>query len=40
VVDDFIDQIMQQTLDKSAVRLAEHAEIKAIIASTRSDVVV
>jgi hypothetical protein len=40
VVDDFIDRIMQQTLDKSAVMLAEQAEIKAIIASTRSDVVV
>jgi hypothetical protein len=34
VVDDFIDRIMQQTLDKSAVPLAEQAEIKAIIAST------
>ena len=34
VMDDFIDRIMQQTLDKSAVPLAEQAEIKAIIAST------
>jgi hypothetical protein len=40
VVDDFIDRIMQQTLDKFAVPLAEQAEIKAIIASTRSDIVV
>jgi hypothetical protein len=34
VVDDFIDRIMQQTLDKFAVPLAEQAEIKAIMAST------
>jgi hypothetical protein len=40
VVDDFIDRIMQQTLDKFAVPLVEQAEIKAIIAPTRSGIVV
>jgi hemoglobin len=35
----FLDDL-QQTLDKFAVPQAEQAEIKAIIASTRSDIVV
>ena len=35
----FLDDL-QQTLDKFAVPQAEQAEIKAIIASTRADVVV
>ena len=35
----FLDDL-QQTLDKFAVPPAEQAEIKAIIASTRSDIVV
>jgi hemoglobin len=35
----FLDDL-QQTLDKFAVREAEQAEIKAIIQSTRADIVV
>ena len=35
----FLDDL-QQTLDKFAVRQAEQAEIKAIVASTRADIVV
>jgi hypothetical protein len=35
----FLDDL-QQTLDKFAVPQAEQAEIKAIIASTRADIVV
>jgi len=35
----FLDDF-QQTLDKFAVREAEQAEIKAIIQSTRADIVV
>jgi hypothetical protein len=35
----FLDDL-QQTLDKFAVPRAEQAEIKAIIASTRADIVV
>ena len=37
--DAFLDDL-QQTLDKFAVPAAEHAEIKAIVASTRDDIVV
>ena len=35
----FLDDL-QQTLDKFAVPLAEQAEIKAIIDSTRADIVI
>jgi hemoglobin len=35
----FLDDL-QQTLDKFAVPQAEQAEIKAIVASTRADIVV
>jgi hemoglobin len=35
----FLDDL-QQTLDKFAVPAAEQAEIKAIVASTRADIVV
>ena len=35
----FLDDL-QQSLDKFAVRQAEQAEIKAIVASTRADIVV
>jgi len=35
----FLDDL-QQTLDKFAVPTAEQAEIKAIVASTRADIVV
>jgi hemoglobin len=35
----FLDDL-QQTLDKFAVPLAEQAEIKAIVAGTRADIVV
>ena len=35
----FLDDL-QQTLDKFAVSQAEHAEIKAIVASTRADIVI
>jgi hypothetical protein len=35
----FLDDL-QQALDKFAVRQAEQAEIKAIVASTRADIVV
>jgi hemoglobin len=35
----FLDDL-QQTLDKFAVSQAEQAEIKAIVASTRADIVV
>jgi hemoglobin len=35
----FLDDL-QQTLDKFAVPEAEQAEIKAIVASTRADIVV
>jgi hemoglobin len=37
--DAFLDDL-QQTLDKFAVPLAEQAELKAIVASTRADIVV
>jgi hypothetical protein len=37
--DTFLDDL-QQTLDKLAVPQAEQAEIKAIVASTRADIVV
>ena len=37
--DAFLDDL-QQTLDKFAVPQAEQAEIKAIVASTRADIVV
>ena len=37
--DAFLDDL-QQTLDKFAVPKAEQAEIKAIVASTRADIVV
>ena len=35
----FLDDL-QQTLDKFAVPLAKQAEIEAIVASTRADIVV
>jgi hemoglobin len=37
--DAFLDDL-QQTLDKFAIPQAEQAEIKAIVASTRADIVV